>query len=169
LAPRGEAHAVAVMKPGKSAEFQLIYGRDAKPAFVVVPYEVWTELVAKRLDAGSLTALEEIRRYSRPGRLAPAPSAAGGAADRGLAQLAPLSAVPPVPRPEDLKPALESVQIEGARVLPEVDQTLDEIGNALDRVETTSLSVQPAPDGIGAIGSALDEAAARVAGKLSDV
>jgi hypothetical protein len=157
------------MKPGKPSEFQLIYGRDARPAFVVVPYEIWVELVAKRLDAGSLTALEEIRRYSRPGRLAPAPSSAAGGSDGGLAQLAPLSDVPAAPRVEDLQPALESVQIEGAAVLPEMDQSLDEIGIALERVESTSLSVQPAPDAVAGIGSALDEAATRVAGKLDSV
>jgi hypothetical protein len=157
------------MKPGKSSEFQLIYGRDARPAFVVVPYDIWVELVAKRLDAGSLTALEEIRRYSRPGRLAPAPAAAGAGSEGGLSQLPPLSDVPGVPRGENLRPALENIQIEGAKVLPEVDQTLGEIGLALKRVEDTSLSVRPAPDGIDGIGSALDVAASEVSDKLGGI
>ena len=59
--------------------------------------------------------------------------------------------------------------VEGAKVLPEVDQTLGEIGLALKRVEDTSLSVRPAPDGVDGIGSALDVAASEVSDKLGGI
>lgn len=69
--------------------------------------------------------------------------------------------VPAVPDPP-LLPLLEEVQIEGAEVLPEVLQTLEQIDISLGTLDMAALSLEPAPTAVPGIASAMTEASASV-------
>lgn len=49
---------------------------------------------------------------------------------------------PPVP---PLLPLLEEVQLENAKVLPEIDQTLEQIDVTMGGIDDASVSLEPAP------------------------
>jgi superoxide dismutase len=55
-------------------------------------------------------------------------------------------------------PALEEVQIEGAEVLPEVDQTLEQIAIASGTMDKASVSLAPAPTKVPQITTAMTDA-----------
>jgi hypothetical protein len=150
-------------------EFQLIHGADGKPAFVVVPYEDWVEIIARRLDAGQAVALDHARRYARPARLAPAPSSSPAAMSAGLDGLPPLVDVPTVPPVPDLLPDLEDVQIEGAKVLPEVEETLEDVKASLVHVDAASASVEPAPEPVSKIKQSMEDASSKVKKQLDEI
>lgn len=150
-------------------EFQLIHGADGKPAFVVVPYEDWVEVIARRLDAGQAVALDHARRYARPGRLAPASSSAAAPGAAGLDSLPPLVDVPAVPPVPDLLPDLEDVQIEGAKVLPEIEETLEDVKASLALVDSASASVEPTPVPVDQIKQSMEEASSKVKKQLDEL
>ena len=62
-----------------------------------------------------------------------------------LAGMPSLSDVPVMPVLPPLLDVLENVQIEGAEVLPEVQQSLDQISDTLKSVQGASGSMPPAP------------------------
>lgn len=147
----------------------MILGTDGKPAFVVVPYDDWLEIVARRLDAGQAVAMDHVRRYARPGRLAPAPSASAAVAAADLSALPPLVAVPTVPPVSDLLPELEDLQIEGAKVLPEVEETLAEVKASIGQVDLAALSVEPAPSKVGQIKQSMEAVSSKVKKQLDEL
>ena len=105
-----------------------------------------------------------------PGRLYVAPtSSAASAAASALADLAPLSDVPVVAALPPLLAVLEDVQIEGAEVLPEVDQSLEQIGVTLDSVEAASASLEPTPSKVPEIQSAMETTSADVTAMLDSL
>ena len=63
--------------------------------------------------------------------------------------------VSPAPAPAELLPLLEELQIEGGEVLPEIDQTLEQIDMTAAGIETVTVSLEPAPSGIPAIGASI--------------
>ncbi len=65
-----------------------------------------------------------------------------------------------------LLPLLEQVQIEGAEVLPEVLQTLEQIDISLGSLDLAALSLEPAPSAIPGISGAMSEASASVTAAL---
>lgn len=73
-----------------------------------------------------------------------------------------LAAAIPVPAAPLLLPLLEEVQIEGAAVLPEIMQTLEQIDLTMARIDLANVSLEPAPSGVPAIGSAMQQASSSV-------
>jgi hypothetical protein len=66
---------------------------------------------------------------------------------------------PPVP---PLLPILEEVQVENAQVLPEIDQTLEQINATMGGIDTASASLEPAPLQIPKVQEAMTEAGGAV-------
>lgn len=66
---------------------------------------------------------------------------------------------PPVP---PLLPLLEEVQLENAKVLPEIDQTLEQIDVTMGGIDEASVSLEPAPLQIPKIEEAMTTAGAEV-------
>jgi hypothetical protein len=93
------------------------------------------------------------------GRLSVPPSAAAASA---LAGLPALSDVPVVPQLPPLLDVLEDVQIEGAEVLPEVQQSLEQISATLGSVQEASGSMAPAPSKVPDVKTAMDTTSADV-------
>lgn len=113
----------------------------------------WMHALAGRLVSGAVVVLEEISRQAMPGRLvAPASAALSAAAISALPALSAMPALPVVP---DLLPVLEDIRIEGAQVLPELDQAQAQVKGAIASVGAASLSLDPAPTRVAAIRTAL--------------
>jgi len=69
-----------------------------------------------------------------------------------------LNALPDPPLVPPILPVLEEVGIDTAEVLPEVDQTLEQIAAAQATMEKASVSMAPAPTKVPLIGQAMAEA-----------
>jgi hypothetical protein len=77
--------------------------------------------------------------------------------------------VPPVVPPAEVLPLLEKVQIEGAEVLPEVLQTLEQIDVSLGSLDLASVSLEPTPSAVPSISDAMTEASASVTTTIDDL
>ncbi|TAG34830.1 MAG: hypothetical protein EAZ34_04765 [Polaromonas sp.] len=77
-----------------------------------------------------------------------------------------LSSVPVVPQLPPLLNVLEDVQIEGADVLPEVDQSLAQINITLGSMQNAEGSIEPAPNKVPDVKTAMDGISADVSSTL---
>lgn len=100
------------------------------------------------------------------------------AADASAAAAAPAADTAPVvnlntlPDPAEvppLLPVLEEVQIEGAEVLPEVEQTLEQIDLTIGTIDTASVSLAPAPTKVQLVNTAMTDASAAVSKTLDEL
>lgn len=66
-------------------------------------------------------------------------------------------------------PALEDVQIEGAYVLPEILQTLEQIDVSISNVQLASVSLEPAPSGVPPIKDSMQKSKAAVTSTLDSL
>jgi len=82
---------------------------------------------------------------------------------------APAAAAAAVPEMPPLLPLLEEVQIEGAEVLPEIMQTLEQIDLTMAGIDLAAVSLEPAPSGVPAIGSAMQQASGSVTSTLDSM
>jgi hypothetical protein len=122
--------------------------------------------LAEKLLSGSLI-LSSNRSGGWPSAEASSSAAAGAAA--GAAEVAiesapvvNLNALPDPPAVLPILPVLEEVEIGGAEVLPEVDQTLAQIDAALGTMDQASASLQPAPTKVPLINEAMTKASQAV-------
>lgn len=83
-----------------------------------------------------------------------------------LAGMPALSNVPVVPQLPPLLGVLEDVQIEGADVLPEVDQSLAQISITLGSIQNAEGSIKPAPNKVPDVKTAMDNISADVSSTL---
>jgi hypothetical protein len=93
---------------------------------------------------------------------AAASSIAAGAEVVNLNAIA-VPALPVVP----LLPALEEVQMEGAEVLPEIEESLDNINSSLGSVDTASVSMTPAPSKVPEIQTSMTSASSNITSTLN--
>jgi hypothetical protein len=73
-----------------------------------------------------------------------------------------LNTLPDKPPAAPLLPVLEEVQLETAQVLPEIDQTLEQIDVSMGGVDQAGVSLEPAPLQIPKIEEAMTEAGGNV-------
>lgn len=95
------------------------------------------------------------------GRLTVPPSVAA-TTNTALAGMPALSDVPVVPTLPPLLDVLEDVQIEGAEVLPEVQESLARISDTLGSVQSASGSMAPAPNKVPDVKTAMDSTSADI-------
>jgi hypothetical protein len=126
----------------------------------------WLHALAGRLVAGAVVVLEELSRQARPGRLVVPPSATTAMSLAALASLPSLSLLPQIPAIENLLPVLEDIRIEGAEVLPELDQSLEQVNASISSVVAASLSLEPAPNKVADITTSLTDATSRTTSAL---
>ncbi len=111
--------------------------------------------VSRRLLNGSLQLLEMFEpRIEAPCTVIEEPQA------EAAVEMAPPPSLPP------LLPLLEALQIEGAEVLPEIMQTLEQIDVTITSIGSASVSLVPAPSKIPAIGTAMDTSSADITDTL---
>jgi len=131
------------------------------------------EALAARLVAGSLQLREkEVKRTYLNVSAAFSHAAAQSrppAAPKTVLQ--PLPTTPPaaVVAAVPLLPLLVEVQIEGAEVLPEILQTLEQVNASLGTLDLASLSLEPTPSGVAQITDAMKNASDSVTSSLGDL
>ncbi len=69
--------------------------------------------------------------------------------------------------PEAVLDLLEEVQIEGAQVLPEIWQTLEQIHLTMEKLNLMDVSLAPTPSGVPAISTAMSSASDSIAAELA--
>lgn len=137
--------------------------------------EVVTALAAQ-LTGGTLSAWEQEMQGAylnvRAAFAAAEAKARAGATVARQDVLVPEPPAPPAP-PQvpaaELLPLLENVQIQGAEVLPEIEQTLEQVGESLGQVDLASASIQPAPAAVPPITEAIKEASDSVKQSLDEL
>jgi len=155
-------------EPAARAELKWILQRSGPSlASAHAGVDGWLHALAARLVAGAVVVLEENSRFAMPGRLvAPSTDAAAAAA---VDALPPLSEAPAAPVETDLLPALEDVRIEGAEVLPELNQSLAQVESAAASVGAASLSLDPAPSKVAEIQGAIADASGGASAALDQL
>jgi hypothetical protein len=82
----------------------------------------------------------------------------------------PASAVAAPPSaPPGLLPLLEEARIEGAQVMPEILQTLEQIDASLGSLQLASVSLEPTPTGVPAISDAMTKASDTVTTTIDEM
>ena len=143
--------------PSAQAELRWLLKRCSPTPMAGAAIDRWLHALGGLMLSGVVVVVEESSRRAMPSRLAPAPSAGAAAT---LATLPPLSSVPAVPAPENLLPLVEEVRIEGAVVLPELDQSMEQLTVTMAQVDNASATVDPAPNKVPDITEAMAAAAA---------
>ena len=126
--------------------------------------------LASQLVRGSLVLTESALPPPSPEWVFAVASDASSAATLRAIRPAPPALPAPVPIAAlALLPVLEEVQIEGANVLPEILQTLEQIDLTMGNLKLASVSLQPAPSGVAAISGAMQQASGAVTATLADL
>ena len=144
-------------EPAARAELKWILQKSG-PALATANGAVdgWLHALAGRLVSGAVVVMEEMSRQAMPGRLvAPASAAMSLAA---LAALPSLAVLPSIPAILNLLPVLEDLRIEGCEVLPELEQSLEQVNASIESVTAAAGSLEPAPDKVADIETALSDA-----------
>jgi hypothetical protein len=125
------------------------------------------EEVERRLLNGSLQLMEMFAPMPK-GRTTLAQEAEEEEEPAAVSAAAVLAAATQAPAPP-LLPLLEEVQIEGAEVLPEIMQTLEQIDLTMAKIDLANVSLEPTPSGVPAIGSAMQQASSSVTASLGEM
>lgn len=100
------------------------------------------------------------------------PAAAAAVSGATGAAAAPISLnnlpATPIP-PPPLLPLLEELQIEGAEVLPEIEQTLEQIDLTMGSIDLAGVSLEPTPSKVPLIETAMTDASSSVTKTLDDL
>lgn len=154
--------------PSAMAELHCITQRiGATGTLIGKPSDQALKILANLLVQGKLTLFEVPLRRSMPGRLAIPETASTESSP--LADLPALDDVPAVPVLPALLPLLEDVQIEGAEVLPEIIQSLEQIDISLDNISSIAVSLEPTPDKVPPVKTAMEEAAEQITQTLDNL
>lgn len=127
----------------------------------------WVHALSGRLVSGAIVVVEEMSRQAMPGRLVAPPATAAAVA--ALAKLPALASMPAIAVPLNMLPVLEDIRIEGAEVLPELNQSLAQVKATIATIGSASLSLDPAPSKVAAIRTALATAASRTTTTLGEL
>ncbi|MEY3654926.1 MAG: hypothetical protein RL739_3096 [Pseudomonadota bacterium] len=126
----------------------------------------WLQVLAHRMQSGALVAVEETAKRQFLGKMVATSAASGLSSLTSLADLANLTSIP---APSMLMPDLTALQIDGAQVLPEVDQAIAQMKTAISEVSDFSVSLSPAPAKVLDIQSAMSIAGGDAQAKLSSM
>jgi hypothetical protein len=125
------------------------------------------EEVERRLLNGSLQLMEMSAPRTR-GRTTLSQEAEGeGPAAVSAASV--IAAAAQAAAAPSVLPLLEEAQIEGAEVLPEIMQTLEQIDLTMAKIDLANVSLEPTPSGVPAISSAMQQASSSVTTSLDEM
>jgi hypothetical protein len=128
----------------------------------------WLWGLAAYLVSAELVVMEETIRGARLGRVTAPFAATAAALASALDDLPLLSELPALPVTPDFLPIVESIQIEGAQVTPDVDSALSQISLAIGGVGDASVSLTPVPDNISSVNDLLSQVGEQANKKLDD-
>jgi len=133
------------------------------PVFSWSDDQVLAQLAA-RLARGATVAIESVAP-PRPAVLPAVPALPAIAEPPAVPVARILEGVPPPPL-APLLPLLEQLQLEGAEVLPEIEQSLEQVDLTIGEIQAAPVSLEPAPSGVPGIETAMTEAGASVTSAL---
>jgi hypothetical protein len=124
--------------------------------------------LAQLMVSGALVVFE--RRIDVPRAAGESSVTAAATTAAPAAASIPVSPVtPPVVPAVPVLDALDDVQIEGAQVLPEVLQTIEQIDLTMAQLSLATASLAPTPSGVPAIGTAISGASGSITSTLGDL
>ena len=126
--------------------------------------------LADKLNSGALVLTAQGLPFSAGGW--PTVRTASGATDATLpvsGTVVNLNTLPDKPSVPPLLPLLEELQIEGAEVLPEITQTLEQIDLTLGSINLAGVSLTPTPSRVAQIKTAMTNASQSVKKTLNDL
>ena len=157
----------------------ILYRSGQWPAVHSYTHQRVLHALAQQLEAGVLKLAQKTPVASRGGwpmaaSNTSAPATASGAAGSGSgasssSSLISLSSMAPKLPAPPLLPILQTVQIEGAEVLPEIMQTLQNVKLAIGSIDLASLSLAPAPSKVPEIQTAMTDASTAITTALGDL
>jgi len=121
--------------------------------------------VAARLVQGGIIAIEGAEQPAAP--IMPAAPAPPAVAEPPAVPLSALAVEKPPAPP--LLPILEEVQIEGAEVLPEIEQSLEQVDITIGEIKLAPESLEPTPSKVPNIAETMSGAAKSVTGTLDSL
>jgi len=149
-----------------------LYEAQPLPSVLRLSDQEVIQRLAENLLNGSLV-LSGSRSGGWPSSAAASGGVAAGAASSASAitsaPVVNLNSLPDSPAVIPLLPALEEVQMEGATVLPEVDQTMEQIDAAMGSMDQANASLQPAPSKVPQINDAMKSASGSVTQALDNL
>ena len=161
----------------------ILYRSGQWPAVYSYTHQRVLYALAQQLEAGFLKLAQSTPVASRGGwpmaaSTTSAAATASGAAGPGSgsgsgasssSSLISLSSMAPKLPAPPLLPILQTVQIEGAEVLPEIMQTLNNVKLAIGSIDLASLSLAPAPSKVPQIQTAMTDASTAITTALGDL
>ncbi|MGE4241096.1 hypothetical protein [Ramlibacter sp.] len=157
-----------IADPSASAELRWLLKKSSPAPLAGATAERWMHSLASLIQQGVVMVVEESARKARPARLSPAPAAGAAAAAAALSALPPLASVPAVVVAAPLLPLVEDVRIEGAEVLPEIEQSLAQVQATIDQIDAAAANVEPAPNKVPDITTAMQAAVAKAQQSIDD-
>lgn len=144
-----------------------LYRCEHSPAVFSFSDQQVIQALAAKLARGALVLTEEGDASASTGGWPLIPAAAAPAPDAST--LISLNALPDRPPVPPLLPLLEELQIEGAEVLPEIEQTLEQIALTLGSMDLAAVSLAPTPSKVPLIETAMTDASSSVTQTLDDL
>ena len=143
-----------------------LYRCEHSPSVFAMPDAQVLQALAAKLARGALVLRNRQASAGTGGwPVVPATEAAVPASST----LINLNTLPDRPAVPPLLPLLEEVQIEGAEVLPEIEQTLEQIELTMGSIDLAGVSLEPTPSRVPLIETAMTDASASVTKALDDL
>lgn len=133
-----------------------------------VPVFMWPDeqvlaLLAAHVARGIVVVTESLQ--AAPPAIMPAAPAPPAVAEPPAVNLAALLAPPPPPDPP-LLPVLEEVQMEAVEVLPEIEQSLEQVNVSIGEINLAPVSLEPTPSRVPLISQSMTDASTSITSTL---
>lgn len=159
--------ALTAVTPAMALRIALFQAQPSASIMALSDLEVMQQLAGKLLSGSLILSRNPSGGWPSVDASSTAAGATSGAAADAAssadaeiesAPVVNLNALPDPPLVPAILPVLEEVEIEGAEVLPEVDQTLEQIDAAMGTMDLASASLQPSPTKVPLINEAMTRA-----------
>jgi hypothetical protein len=158
-----------VVSPAMALRIALYQAQPSALVMSMTDHEVMNMLADKLLRGGLVLSRTQPGGWPTEASEAAAAAAESSAAAVEEAEVVNLNELVDPPAVVPLLPTLETVQIEGAEVLPEVDQTLEQIDVAIGTMDKASVSLAPAPTKVPLITTAMTDASGAVTKTIDEM
>jgi hypothetical protein len=149
-----------------------LYRYEHSPSVFSLSDRQVIQALSARLAQGALLLTESALPSSGGGWpiVAAAGTAVAGAMAASAAAPINLNNLPPAPTPAPpVLPLLEELQVEGAEVLPEIEETLEQIALTMGNIDLAGVSLEPTPSKVPLIETAMTDASSSVTKTLDDI
>lgn len=147
-----------------------LYGCEQDASTLALSDPEVLQLLADKLSSGALVLTAQGLTSNTGGwPTVRAQASAAGAALAVSTTVVNLNALPAIVPVLPLLPLLEELQIEGAEVLPEITQSLEQIDLTLGAINLAGISLEPTPSKVPQINTVMTDASQSVTKTLDDL